>query len=96
MFVHGLNPLNHQNHAFDTWTHENGVFWPTDLLGEDLPRARIRVYGYNSQVAHEAEEARIKDHANVLLDRLQRQRRNALHSGSLPIIFIGHSRLVFD
>jgi pimeloyl-ACP methyl ester carboxylesterase len=91
VFVHGLNPLNNQNHAFDTWTHENGVFWPADLLGEDLPHARIWVYGYNSQVAYEAEEARIKDHANVLLDRLQRQRRNASQSDSLPIIFIGHS-----
>jgi Putative serine esterase (DUF676) len=91
VFVHGLNPLNRQNHAFDTWTHESGVFWPTDLLGEDLPHARIWVYGYNSQVAYEAEEARIKDHANVLLDRLQRQRRDASQGDSLPIIFIGHS-----
>jgi pimeloyl-ACP methyl ester carboxylesterase len=90
VFVHGLNPLGRPNHAYETWTHENGLFWPTDLLGRDLPHARIWVYGYNSQVAYQAEEARIKDHANVLLDRLQRQRRHA-SNGSVPIIFIGYS-----
>jgi hypothetical protein len=75
VFVHGLNPFSNPNHAFDTWKHENGKFWPYDFLPQDIPEARIWVYGYNSNIAKDVSEARIKDHANVLLDRLQRKRK---------------------
>ncbi|KAF2867590.1 hypothetical protein BDV95DRAFT_449270, partial [Massariosphaeria phaeospora] len=78
-------------HAYETWTHDNGKFWPSDFLPEDIPEARIFVYGYNSNVAKEVSEARIKDHANVLLDRLQRKRKVRRQHGTTPIIFIGHS-----
>ena len=75
VFVHGLNPFSAQNHAYDTWTHQNGKCWPYHFLPEDIPEARVWVFGYNSNVAKEVSEARIKDHANVLLDRLQRKRK---------------------
>lgn len=73
--MHGLNPFSHANHAYDTWTHQNGTFWLYHFLPSDIPEARIWVYGYNSNVAKDVSEARIKDHADVLLDRLQRKRK---------------------
>jgi hypothetical protein len=90
-FVHGLNPWSSPNHAFETWTHGNGKFWPADFLPTDIPEARIFLYGYNSNVAKDVSEASIKDHANVLLDRLQRRRKTGRRHGTIPLVFIGHS-----
>jgi len=50
VFIHGLNPVNHNNHAYKTWTHGN-IFWPRDLLRPHVPGARILIFGYNSNVA---------------------------------------------
>lgn len=83
--MHGLNPFSNINHAYDTWTHSNGTFWPYQFLPQEIPEARIWVYGYNSNVAKEVSEARIKDHADVLLDRLQRKRKEGR---VCPFIFI--------
>ncbi|KAI3286162.1 hypothetical protein DTO003C3_7026 [Penicillium roqueforti] len=47
VFVHGLNPSGRNDHPFQTWTHSNGKFWPRDFLAEDIPYARVFVYGYN-------------------------------------------------
>lgn len=92
VFVHGLNPRGHNDHPFETWTHANRKFWPTEFLAEDIPYARIFVYGYNSSVTHPQTmtTASIKDHANTLLNLLDLERGP---QQSLPpkIIFIGHS-----
>lgn len=76
VFVHGLNSLGRNRHPYHTWTHANGIFWPTDFLAEDLPSARIFVYGYNASVANaeQMSTARIKDHADTLLNLLDLER----------------------
>ncbi|KAL3417461.1 NB-ARC domain-containing protein [Phlyctema vagabunda] len=90
VFVHGLNPKGRKQHPFETWTHENGVFWPTAFLGEDFPSARILVYGYNSSVTNPEfmSTARIKDHAENLLNLLALERQG---QSSAKIVFVGHS-----
>lgn len=47
VLVHGLN-----GSPKDTWTAPNGVFWPSQLLPNNLGkvRARVLVYGYNANV----------------------------------------------
>lgn len=76
VFVHGLNPRGRNDHPFETWTHANGVFWPTEFLAEDIPYARVFVYGYNSNITHPQtmSTASIKDHANTLLNLLDMER----------------------
>ncbi|KAF2967266.1 hypothetical protein GQX73_g6325 [Xylaria multiplex] len=48
--VHGLNPLNNSSHAVDTWASE-GKLWLSDFLPKRVPRARICLFGYNSNIA---------------------------------------------
>lgn len=76
VFVHGLNSFGRNRHPYETWTHANGTFWPTAFLAEDLPYARIFVYGYNSSVANaqQMSTARIRDHADTLLNLLNLER----------------------
>ncbi|KAJ5623510.1 hypothetical protein N7490_012115, partial [Penicillium lividum] len=93
VFVHGLNPLGRNDHPFQTWTHANGKFWPKDFLAEDMPFARVFVYGYNSSVtnAQTMSTASIKDHANTLLNLLDMERDPSISALPPKIIFIGHS-----
>ena len=76
VFVHGLNSFGRSRHPYETWTDENGIFWPTVFLADDIPFARIFVYGYNSCVANaeQMSTARIKDHADTLLNLLDLER----------------------
>ncbi len=80
VFVHGLNSFSRDRHPYETWTHDNGVFWPTIFLAEDNPFARIFVYGYNSTVAsaEHMSTARIRDHADTLLNLLDLRRSRQL------------------
>ncbi|PYH65901.1 LipA and NB-ARC domain protein [Aspergillus vadensis CBS 113365] len=93
VFVHGLNPRGKDNHPFETWTHENGIFWPRDYLPQDIPQARIFVYGYNSTITNpqSMSTASVKDHANTLLNLLDLERSPQLNVRPTKIIFIGHS-----
>ncbi|KAJ5153538.1 uncharacterized protein N7482_010016 [Penicillium canariense] len=93
IFVHGLNPRGRNDHPFETWTHANGKFWPTDFLAEDIPYARVFVYGYNTNITNPQtmSTASIKDHANTLLNLLDLERGPQFHSLPPRIIFIGHS-----
>jgi hypothetical protein len=45
VLVHGLN-----GHPRDTWTADNGVFWPSQLLPQSL-QARVLVYGYDGDLS---------------------------------------------
>ncbi|EEU38687.1 uncharacterized protein NECHADRAFT_83088 [Fusarium vanettenii 77-13-4] len=69
VFVHGLfgNRVN-------TWT-TNGVLWPKQLLGEDLPKARIFTFGYDADVTkfnldQEVTKGTMESHAADLCERL--------------------------
>ncbi len=74
VFVHGLNPKNAPNFAEQAWTHANGTFWPKELLPQEIPQARVLLFGYNSNVALDVSHQGVKEHANTLLDRLVRKR----------------------
>ncbi|KAE8138634.1 lipa and NB-ARC domain protein [Aspergillus pseudotamarii] len=93
VFVHGLNPRGRVDHAFETWTHQNGTFWPRDYLPQDIPQARVFVYGYNSYVTNPQvmSNASVKDHANTLLNLLDLERSPQVNARPPKIIFIGHS-----
>ncbi|PMD25421.1 hypothetical protein NA56DRAFT_435063 [Hyaloscypha hepaticicola] len=93
VFVHGLNPRGRRNHAYETWTYAEGrAPWPYELLPQDFPNARIWIFGYNSNVTSGGSGANISDHANSLLNVLQRMREESPEDPSrIPIIFLGHS-----
>jgi hypothetical protein len=79
VFVHGLNPSGRPNHAFQTWTPaESETPWPYQLLPEDFPQARIWIFGYNANVTRDVSEASVSDHADSLLDVLQRKRQQGM------------------
>ena len=42
--VHGVN-----GHREETWTGDEGILWPRDLLPSQLPNARISAWGYDSR-----------------------------------------------
>lgn len=72
--VHGLNPTNTENHAYLTWT-AGGKLWLKDFLPEQLPNARVLLFGYNSNVAFETSTAGVREQAENLLNRLKAKRR---------------------
>ncbi|KAF8530880.1 hypothetical protein BDD12DRAFT_767720, partial [Trichophaea hybrida] len=64
--------------------------WPRDLLPQDVPGARILVFGYNSNVAFNVSNQSTREHANALLERLSASRASP-QARIRPIIFVGHS-----
>ena len=90
MFVHGLNPKGDLNHARQTWTHENGTFWPATLLPQLLPTARILLFAYNSSVLSNASNVPVAGHAQSLLNDIHNKRSEA-QEVHRPLIFVSHS-----
>ncbi|KAK4895529.1 hypothetical protein LTR27_006311 [Elasticomyces elasticus] len=72
VFVHGLN-----GHREKTWTADNHVFWPKDLLAHDLPNARLLAFGYDSRTHAPKDLSRqtFHGHATTLLQVLSLYRR---------------------
>ncbi|KAI0020841.1 hypothetical protein F4780DRAFT_314222 [Xylariomycetidae sp. FL0641] len=68
------------------------VFWPRDLLPDDLPNARIMTFGYDSRIRHllgsERAANNVCDIARDLLVAAEGKRRDAAHR---PLLFIVHS-----
>ncbi|KAH8903689.1 hypothetical protein BR93DRAFT_930843 [Coniochaeta sp. PMI_546] len=92
ILVHGLNGDPQR-----TWTAQNGVFWPTDLLPDSLKaeHANVLVYGYNADVYssrndRSASNNFIHHHAQTLVATLTHYRKS---EGTLknPIIWVVHS-----
>ena len=70
--VHGLD-----GHHENTWTADNGVLWLKTLLSEDLPKARVYTYGYDSRT-HSRDYISMETfygHARNLLGALTLERR---------------------
>ncbi|KAI9452030.1 Alpha/Beta hydrolase protein, partial [Russula earlei] len=63
--IHGLD-----GHAFNSWT-ANGVMWLRDLLPEQVPDARVLLYGYNANLVKDASRSRIKEHARLFIKSMQ-------------------------
>ncbi|KAK3933802.1 hypothetical protein QBC46DRAFT_401200 [Diplogelasinospora grovesii] len=85
--VHGLNPFDTEFHAEQTWTTE-GQLWLKDFLPQRLPRARVLLFGYNSNVAFRTSVSGVREQAENLLARLKLAR---LEAPDRPILFICHS-----
>lgn len=49
--------------------------WLKDFLPNDLPNARVMLFGYNSNVAFEGSTSGVHDQAQDLLNRLILRRR---------------------
>ncbi|MCJ1381754.1 hypothetical protein MMC17_004865 [Xylographa soralifera] len=77
IFVHGYG-----GDRLASWT-QDGIFWPRDLLPQDVPDARVITWGY-----HTSSAATIDEHAKNLLLDLENRRP---HRGARPIIFVGIS-----
>ncbi|KAI9924003.1 hypothetical protein MW887_007461 [Aspergillus wentii] len=85
--VHGLNPKNKDYHAERTWMSGEKL-WLRDFLPHQLPRARILLFGYNSNVGIQSSSAGVREQAQNLLNRLRLERQGFENR---PIIFIAHS-----
>lgn len=48
--------------------------WLKDFLPEQIPFARILLFGYNANVAFNSGQSGLREHADDLLDRLRRKR----------------------
>jgi hypothetical protein len=70
--VHGLG-----GHAYDTWTHENGIMWLRDIASTQLRGVRFYTFGYDSKVAFSRGTSTIRDFANNLLEELRRERQTS-------------------
>ena len=91
VFVHGL-----QGHPWKTWrykgpktsklpsfrkkTPRTRVFWPRDLLTEDISNVRVLTYGYDSQISHytsgPVNQSNISQHGLSLLNTVSAQRQD--------------------
>jgi hypothetical protein len=94
VLVHGLNGSPEAS-----WTAQNGVFWPIDLLPRilgDVAPANILVYGYNADVysrrtsSSSASDNFIYQHAQTLVTSLT-QFRVSEGTSRNPIIWVCHS-----
>ncbi|KAK5699206.1 hypothetical protein LTR17_023442 [Elasticomyces elasticus] len=79
-------------HAFGSWAHTRRRMWLRDYLPGDIQRrARVLVYGYNSQVqGHDTPTSILADHGNRFVNDLLRIRTHAA-CRDRPLILIGHS-----
>jgi hypothetical protein len=72
VFVHGL-----RGSRLKTWL-SGDVFWPRDLLKDDVKNARVITWGYDANVANAfsyASKESIFGHADTLLNDLARLRK---------------------
>lgn len=68
--VHGLNSSPNK-----CWA-KNNVLWLRDFLPQAIPSARICTFGYNAAILEDASRARIRDHAQSLLQDLSDYRQS--------------------
>ncbi|KAI1154522.1 hypothetical protein F4825DRAFT_170513 [Nemania diffusa] len=84
VFIHGL-----RGSRLKTWSRD-GIFWPHDLLKDDLKNTRVITWGYDANIANAfqyASKESLFGHATTLLSDLARLRPGVTR----PIIFICHS-----
>jgi hypothetical protein len=81
--------LGKDNHAEESWTAPNSKkLWIRDFLPTQLPKARIFLFGYNSNPAFKSGNQGVYEQANNLLVKLSLERDEAPNR---PLIFICHS-----
>ena len=91
VFVHGLT-----GNAYNTWLHKDKgtrMHWPSELLKQDLPDARILSFGYDADIVNfwnPASNSRLSNHAENMVGDLVRKRERT-NSEARKILFIAHS-----
>ncbi|KAI5926246.1 hypothetical protein F4810DRAFT_586605 [Camillea tinctor] len=85
--IHGLNPLDKQDHAEATWTSRDKL-WLRDFLPLRFRRARIFIYSYNSNVAFQTGTAGVREQAEQVLNQVHTARSS---QPDRPLMFICHS-----
>ena len=76
-------------HAFGSWAASPHM-WLRDFLPEDLPRARILLYGYNSNLAGSQSKNILTDLSSNFVVKFHTM-RSLSRSELRPIILVGHS-----
>jgi hypothetical protein len=92
LFHRTISLLTTGKNTVEAAAASNGVFWPETVLKDDFPKARILVYGYDSEMRHRLQtptnQSTILDYGQNFLTRLEAQGRGV---ESRPIIFVAHS-----
>lgn len=84
--VHGLN-----GHPQRSFTHaKTNVYWPRDLLPDQVPMARVLTYGYDSSSKYTAIGESVLDIALQLTNNLKDVRRQD-EERDRDILFVCHS-----
>ena len=89
VFVHGLT-----GNAYNTWLHKDTrVHWPSELLRQDIPDARILSFGYDADIVNfwnPVSNSRLSNHAENMVGDLVRKRERT-NTESRKILFVAHS-----
>ena len=65
VLIHGIT-----GHPYKTFVAENGVYWPTQLLAQDISGARVLSFGYDADVAKflgPVGQNNTREHASTLI-----------------------------
>ena len=78
--------------SWQTISTQKTVYWPADLLPDDIPDARIFTFGYDSHVTHwfggPTSRSNIAEHGLTLLNAILSKRHNC---PLRPLVFVTHS-----
>ena len=89
VFVHGLT-----GNAYNTWLHKDtNVYWPGELLKQDIPDARILSFGYDADIVkiwNTASKSKLSNYAENMVGGLVRKRERT-NTQSRKIVFVAHS-----
>ena len=89
VLVHGL-----RRSRTEPWTNRHDEFWPSWIV-DDVPGARVWVYGYNSSVWLTDSKDHLMVHSVKFLENLANAKVGLKESGDhqqpIPVAFVGHS-----
>lgn len=77
-------------HAFGSWAASPHTMWLRDFLPNDIPRARILLYGYDSNLTNSQSRNILTDFSTSFVAKFHTM-RSLSRSEDRPIILIGHS-----